>query len=78
MADKGLGLIEFYAVHAEDSDESQGNTKPIMDSWSLMALTSTEIEVSLSFSDPLNVSAGDSPDLLLVQLDLSEYKDDKE
>ena len=70
---KKQSLFEAYAVYAEESDENEGNTAPIMNSWSLVTLSSTYIKIKLNFTDPVNVSQGDSPYLLLVQLDLSQY-----
>ena len=46
-----------------------------MDSWTLVSLNSTDLELKLNYSDPVKVSSGDTPDLLLVQIDLSQYKD---
>ena len=46
-----------------------------MDSWSLVSLNSTDLELKLNYTDPVKVSSGDTPDLLLVQIDLSKYKD---
>ena len=34
------------------------------------------MEFRLNFTKPLHVSSGDHPDLLLIQMDLSEYKDE--
>ena len=46
-----------------------------MESFSLVSLNSTHVELKLNFTDPVRVSSGNSPDLLLVQLDLSNYTD---
>ena len=64
--DIGLGLFEAYAVYAEERDESERNTTPIMDSCSLVSLNSTNVELALSFPAPLNISSGDKPDILMV------------
>ena len=72
---KEASLFEAFAVYAESTDESEANTLPIMDSWTLVSLNSTNLELKLNYSEPLKVSAGDKPDLMMVQVDLSRYKD---
>ena len=59
-------LLEAYAVYAEERDESERYAVPIMEAWSLVELSSTSIELALSFHAPLDVSSGNKPDLLLV------------
>lgn len=46
-----------------------------MDGWELISLNENGIEMKLEFPSPLKVSSGDNADLLLVQLDMSEFKD---
>ena len=66
LDDKKSSLLEVFAVYAEETDESARSATPILDSWSLVSLNSTNIELALNFPDPLNVSSGAKPDLLLV------------
>jgi len=41
-----------------------------------VSLDSEGFKIKLNFTSPLQVSAGDEPDLLLIQLDLSDYEDE--
>ena len=46
-----------------------------MEGWELLSLSSEGFNLMMNFTDSLNISAGDSPDLLLIQLNLSECED---
>ena len=46
-----------------------------MDGWELISLNENGLELQLDFPSPLKVSTEDDPDLLLVQLDMSQFKD---
>lgn len=45
-----------------------------MDGWDLLSFGPGGIQFRLNFTNPIEVSGGEEPDLLLVQLDLSNYK----
>ena len=45
-------------------------------SWTIVKVTSQQIEISLKFERPLEVSQGDEPDKLLVQAGLSKFLDE--
>ena len=47
----------------------------IMDGWELISFGPDGIELSVNFTNPIYVSTDDEPDLLLIQMDLSKYKD---
>ena len=47
-----------------------------MASWELIYLESDGFEIKLNFTDTLQVSADDEPDLLLIQLDMSMLTDE--
>ena len=47
-----------------------------MKGWELLSLDSSGFEIQLNFTSPLQVSAGEEPDLLLIQLDLSDFEDE--
>ena len=47
-----------------------------MDAWELLSIDSNGFELQLNFTNPLQVSAGEEPDLLLIQLDMSEFEDE--
>ena len=61
------------AVNEEPDDEIT-DQKPIVESIDLVSISSTAIEMDLIFVNPINVSKGDEPDLLLLALDLSELE----
>ena len=47
-----------------------------MDGWDLLSLDAYGFELQLNFTNPLFISADDVPDLLLIQLDLSDFEDE--
>ena len=70
-------LIQVYAVkdYIPDEDEIADVGLPIMDGWALVSLTADGFDLDLNFTDPLRVSSGDEPDLLLIQLNLGDFED---
>ena len=46
----------------------------IIDNFELVSLNSDGFDIRLSFPEPLNVSANENPDLILLQLELGQYK----
>ena len=46
-----------------------------MAGWELISLSEDGFEIKLDFNDLIKISGGDAPDLLFVQLDLSEFED---
>ena len=56
-----------------DSEEAE----PILDDFEVLSLDNDGIDIDLSFHSPYNVSAGDDPDLLLLQLNLGDYKSEQ-
>ena len=67
-------MIELYAVAGNPVDKGESNDQILQD-WELTSLNGKEIKIKLTFVSPLKVSQGDSPDLLMVQLSMSEFKD---
>ena len=66
----------MYAVKEEGVDEdSEELGKPIMNGWEITSIGPNGITFDLNFTNPIYVSSGEKTDLMLVQLDLSEYKD---
>ena len=57
-------LIEVFAVREVGDDEPLG--KPIMDSWELLSLSGDGFELRFNFTEPLMISGGDEPDMLLI------------
>ena len=43
--------------------------------WTITALSKDTMGIKLDMPDPLQVSSRDEPDLLFIQLELSEFKD---
>ena len=58
----------MFAVKEGDSEEDEPTVigDPIMDNWELISINSDGFELKLNFTNPLQVSAGEEPDLLLV------------
>ena len=54
-----------------DTEQIDQNFK----SWTVISDDSSKINISLGFEKPVLVSSGYSPDLLFVQLFLSDYTD---
>ena len=46
----------------------------VLDSYNIVRITDGGIELQLIFSDPLQVSKGENPDLLLIAMDLSDIR----
>jgi len=47
-----------------------------MDGWELLYIGSDGFEIQLNFTSPLEISSGEEPDLLLIQLDLRNFEDE--
>ena len=67
----------MYAVkdYIPDDDEISNSGLAIMDGWELLSLSANGFELTVNFTDPLRISAGEEPDLLLIQLNLSDFED---
>ena len=74
----GKALIQVFAVKEEvpDEDDISGSAEPIMDGWELISLDKDGFELKLNFTNPIKISGGEEPDLLLIQLDLSDFLDE--
>ena len=67
--------ISVYALRGNPDDEyDEKQFEPIMNGWEILSFDSSTIDIELNFTNPLYVSSGDKPDLLLIQIDLGEYK----
>lgn len=58
--------ISVYAVSALENIDPSEMGGQIMDGWDLVSFGPDGIELSLKFPQPLEVSVGEEPDLLLV------------
>ena len=67
----------MFAVkdYIPDEDDKVDAALPIMDGWELVGLSANGFDLKVNFTDPLRVSAGEEPDLLLIQLNLSDFED---
>ncbi len=54
----------MFAVK-EEGDEADENNQ-IMDGWKLLKIGPDGIQLELDFTDPIHISTGDEPDLLLI------------
>ena len=68
------GLQVIATVGNEEPDDESIDQKPIVESIDLVSCSSTGIEMDIIFVNPISVSKGDEPDLLLLALDLSELE----
>ena len=71
----GNKAVTVFAVKEDGTDEDELREEPIMDEWNLDSIGPDGIEFTLNFTNRVETSAGEEPDLLLIQLDLSDYKD---
>ena len=56
-----------------------GDTEEIDDNlidWKLVSVDSEKLEIDLEFREPILVSQGDSPDRILIQIEMEGYKDE--
>ena len=67
----------MFAVkdYTPDEDYIANSALPIMDGWELISLTADGFDLTMNFTDPLRISAGEEPDLLFIQLNLSDFED---
>ena len=68
------GLQVIATAGNEEPDDESTDQKSIVESIDLVSLSSTGIELDVIFMNPINVSKGDEPDLLLLALDFSELE----
>ena len=47
-----------------------------MNGWEILSIGPEGFEISLDFTNPIQISSGDEPDLLLIQMDLSDFEDE--
>ena len=59
--------IHLYSEYAEEVDDN-------LEDWEVYDMTSTEIEIDLTFKDPLQVSSGWTRDQLVVDINLTDYE----
>ena len=68
-----LKYIDVAVVRQDELDDDV--SEPILFEWTLTQLNSEGLTIDLEFERPLLISQDDDPDLLIVQLELSEFKD---
>lgn len=66
--------ITIFAVREEGPDDDDDLGSPVIGGWDLVSFGSDGIEIELNFTDPITVSVGDEPELLLVQIELGGLK----
>ena len=67
--------INVYVVQDEENNEDDEVRRTILKDWELLVFDTDGIDLKLNFNDPLDVSMRDIADLLVLQLELSEFKD---
>ena len=79
LASHGLirakNAIQIFAIKGKEPSEASSD-EPIMKYWELVSLRANGVTLKVHFFKPLRVSAGETPDLLIVQLELGDYFDD--
>ena len=56
----------MYATKKEVDDEEFAKGEPIMDGWDLVSFGPDGIDLRLNFTNPIYISTGEEPDLLLI------------
>ena len=67
--------ISVIAIKGPDESKKELLELPVIDSWELVSIGAKGVDLRLNYTHPLEVSSGEESDLLLIQMDLSEYKD---
>ena len=57
-------------MYSEYTEEVDANLKD----WKVKSMSDTEIEISVEFKDPLQVSTGWEPDKLIIDVNLAPYQ----
>ena len=57
------------------SEEENVGKEVLLGSWEIESLTSSLLRIQLYFPNPLYVSQGDTADILIVIVELGEFKD---
>ena len=65
-------LIDLKVLHGDSKLESDN-----LRSWEIITVSKDQIEIKLDFFAPLQVSQGEEPDILMLQLQLSDFPDEK-
>ena len=66
----------MYAVREQVDEEEFEKGEPIMDGWELISINPDGIDIKFNFTNPIYISQGDEPDLILIDMNLSGYKDE--
>ena len=69
----GVDVKAFKGEEADDGDSNDLATTTLHADWRLSHISKDGIDFDIIFADPLAVSQNDTPDILVVQLDLGEY-----
>ena len=67
-------MIQIIAKSLEETESNNTDRSLLLDH-EIISVDSDAIEIKLTFNDPLQISEGDEPDLLFIQLELDEFKD---
>ena len=57
--------------------DEDGFVEPLLSDWDLISLQSSGLEIQLYLANPIEISQDDLPDVLFVQLEFSDFKDDE-
>ena len=64
--------LEVLVVSAEYQDEADVTGESILTRWELLSVNDRVMEIQLTFTDPISVSAGDYEDIVFVQINFNK------
>ena len=65
VSPSGSSPIQVFGIIGQEADLDEDSYQ-VIDGWDLESVDSEGMVVSLNMQEPLSVSSGDNPDLLLV------------
>ena len=66
-------MVEVFALMLDSDEDEVPSDRPVMRDWDLISISSGGLAINLNFADPITVSTNSTPDLLLIQLNLSMF-----
>ena len=66
LAKGGRRRVEIFAITGEEGSELAQLPEGILKDWELVSFNSEGIEFNFTFGNPVSLSQGDTPELLLM------------
>ena len=76
--ESGNKLIDLMVISSDEDDAEKVEPSPNLSSWEIVSVSSSLIEIKLTFEKPLEVSQGTERDKLVVQVSLSQFPDENQ